>query len=242
MNIISSIDNNKIKELNKLKEKKHRDINNMFLVEGIHLVKEAHAANLLEEIYLLDGSSIDIDIKTTYISNKVMNYLSNLESYSKIIGVVRKKESFNDYGNKILYLDNIQDPGNLGTIIRSAIAFNLDTLILNEDTVDLYNDKVIRASQGMIFKLNIIKKDINTLIDLKNNGYKLYGTDVINGIDIKTIETNKKNVIIIGNEGQGIKEEIRNICDNFISIYMNKDCESLNVSVAASIILYELKD
>src|SRR5690606_22598002 len=95
-----------------------------------------------------------------------------------IIGVVNKKEEKKVIGEKILYLDNIQDPGNLGTIIRSAYAFNLDTLIISDDTVDLYNDKVIRASQGMLFKQNVIIADMNILYELKKEGFKLYGTDV----------------------------------------------------------------
>ncbi len=242
MNIINSVDNIKIKELKKLRNKKYRDIHDKFLVEGIHLVNEAYSSNLLEEIYILEDNDIQIDIKKTYVSNKVMKYLSNLESPSNIIGVVNKKEEKKVIGEKILYLDNIQDPGNLGTIIRSAYAFNLDTLIISGDTVDLYNDKVIRASQGMLFKQNVIVADMNILYELKKDGFTIYGTDVNYGNDIKTIESKNKNVIIIGNEGQGIREEIKSICDKFIYIDMNKDCESLNASVAASIMLYELKD
>lgn len=242
MNVIISIDNVKIKELKKLRQKKYRDMSNKFLVEGIHLVEEAHKSNLLEEIYVLENSNINMGVRTIYISNKVMKYLSSLESTSMIIGLVRKKENINKLGNKIMYLDNIQDPGNLGTIIRSSYAFSLDTLIISNDSVDLYNDKVIRASQGMIFRQNILIKDLNFLLDLKNNGYTIYGTDVKKGNNIKDIETNEKSVIIIGNEGQGIKDSIRNICDKFIYIDMNKDCESLNASIAASIIMYELKD
>jgi len=242
MNVITSIDNVKIKELKKLRQKKYRDMSNKFLVEGIHLVEEAHKSNLLEEIYVLENSNINMGVRTIYISNKVMKYLSSLESTSMIIGLVRKKENINKLGNKIMYLDNIQDPGNLGTIIRSSYAFSLDTLIISNDSVDLYNDKVIRASQGMIFRQNILIKDFNFLLDLKNNGYTIYGTDVKKGNNIKDIETNEKSVIIIGNEGQGIKDSIRNICDKFIYIDMNKDCESLNASIAASIIMYELKD
>lgn len=242
MNIISSIDNIKIKELKKLQSKKYRDIQDKFLVEGIHLIEEAYKSNLLEEIYVLEGTSFNIDKKTTYISNKVMKYLSTLESISDVVGVVKKKEDIKEYGNKILYLDNIQDPGNLGTIIRSAYAFNLDTLVLSNDTVDLYNDKVIRASQGMLFKQHILISNESILSELKELGYTIYGTDVSNGINIKNIENKDKSVIIIGNEGQGIKEEIKSVCDEFIYIDMNDNCESLNASVAASIILYELKD
>lgn len=242
MNTISSIDNIKIKELKKLQSKKYRDIHDKFLVEGVHLVEEAYKANLLEEIYILEDTNVTMDIKHTFISNKVMKYLSSLESISTIIGVVRKKQEKFEYGNKILYLDNIQDPGNLGTIIRSAYAFNLDTLILSIDTVDLYNEKVIRASQGMLFKQDIIICDESIFSELKNKNYTIYGTDVKDGINIKTIENKDKSVIIIGNEGQGMSKELKSMCDKFIYIDINEDCESLNASVAASIVLYELRD
>jgi len=241
MNIIDSIDNKKIKELNKLRLKKYRDINDKFLIEGIHLVEEAYESGYLEEIYILQHSNINIDIKTTYITEKVMKHISLLNSPTDVIGVAKKIEEKEILSNKIMYLDSIQDPGNLGNIIRSSYAFNM-SLIISKDSVDIYNDKVIRATQGMLFKSNLSIKDINYIKKLKELGYRIYGTDVKKGISIKEIETFQKSVIIIGNEGQGIKKDIKKICDEFIYIDMNKDCDSLNVSVAASIIMYELKD
>jgi len=140
-----------------------------------------------------------------------------------------------------LALDDIQDPGNLGTIIRSAVAFNIDSIILSKETVDLYNPKVLRATQGMIFNMNIITRDLVPFISLlKDDNYKIYSTNVVNGKEIKTLEKVSKYAIIMGSEGQGVKKEIGDMSDENIYIKMNPLCESLNVGVAASIILYEL--
>jgi TrmH family RNA methyltransferase len=157
------------------------------------------------------------------------------------MAICNKKEDTNNIGKHIMMLDEIQDPGNLGTIIRSALAFNIDTLILSNNSVDLYNPKVIRASQGMIFHLNIITCDlIDKIHELKEDNYQIIGSDVNGGTDIKNFEKEDKFVIIMGNEGQGISKEILDLCDTFVHINMSDKCESLNVGVAAGIILYEL--
>lgn len=240
MEIISSLNNNKIKEYSKLLEKKYRDETNKFLVEGEHLVKEAYQSNLLQEIILTEDYSIDIDIKKTYVTYEVLKKLSNVKTPQKIIGIVSKKKE-ESIGNRILILDDIQDPGNLGTIIRSSVAFNIDTIILSPNTVDLYNDKVIRSSEGMLFKINIIKQDIKSTIDaLHSNNYKIYATKVDNGHNIKDITFPQNYAVVMGNEGNGVHKEIIDICDDYIYINMNNNCESLNVAVATSIILYEL--
>ena len=238
--LYSSIDNNKIKDLKKLHNKKYRDKKGLFLVEGKHLVLEAYKTGYLKEMLLEENELLPLDVMTYYITNNVKNYLSELETPTNIIGVCNKKEGIIK-GNRIVYLDCIQDPGNLGTIIRSCVAFNVDTLILSRDCVDLYNSKVIRASQGLIFHLNIVIADINEFgPKLKDEGYKIYGTKVTHGKSLKTIEKKIKFVIIMGNEGNGISELSSELCDEFIYIDMNDKCESLNVGVATSIILYEL--
>lgn|SRR5574344_112276 len=236
--LYSSIDNKKIKELKKLNDKKYRDLNNMFLVETKHLVEEAYKNGYLKELIVLDSYEYKLDVETSYVTEKVMKYITNLDSISKVIGVCSKLKS-KEIGNRIVVLDNIQDPGNLGTIIRSCVAFNIDTLILSNDTVDLYNSKVIRASEGMMFKLNIIACNIEEKIkELKDNGYKIYGTKVNGGNSLKSIEKSSRFAIIMGNEGNGVKNSINDLSDEFLYIDMNKDCESLNVAVATSIILY----
>lgn len=238
--LYSSIDNNKIKDLKKLSTKKYRDKKGLFLVEGRHLVLEAYKTELLKELFLEVDELLPLDVVTNYMTNNVINYISELDTPTNIIGLC-KKTNGTLKGNKIVYLDCIQDPGNLGTIIRSCVAFNIDTLILSKDTVDLYNSKVIRATQGLLFHLNIIIDDNNVLPKLKDAGYKIYGTKVNFGNSLKKVVKNEKFVIIMGNEGNGMSEFTSELCDEFIYIDMNSKCESLNVGVATSIILYEFE-
>lgn len=238
--LYSSVDNNKIKDLKKLQTKKYRDKKNLFLVEGRHLTIEAFKAGVLKEMFLEESELFPLDVMTNYMTNNVMNYLSELETPSSIIGLCEKKTG-EIKGDRIVYLDFIQDPGNLGTIIRSCVAFNIDTLVISKDSVDLYNAKVIRATQGLLFHLNIVIEDnYNFIPKLKDEGYKIYGTKVTHGNSLKTIAKVSKFVIIMGNEGNGISEVSSELCDEFIYIDMNQKCESLNVGVATSIILYEL--
>ena len=238
--IIESIDNKKIKEIRKLKEKKYRDSEQLFLVEGEHLVFEAYKNSLLKEVILCD-TDIDLNIEKIYVSEKVMNSISELPSKSRIIGICYIKENKIDLNNNLLILDGIQDPGNLGSILRSALAFNIKNIILSTDTVDLYNTKVLRSAQGMNFYLNIVRDDLSIIItELKNNNYTIYGTNVVDGMDVKNVKTEEKYAIIMGNEGNGISKEVSRLIDKNIYIKMNDNCESLNVAVSASIILYEL--
>ena len=150
-----------------------------------------------------------------------------------MIAIVKKKKE-EDYKNKLILIDSIQDPGNLGTIIRSAVAFNIDTVVLGNNTVDLYNEKVIRATQGLLFHINIIKRK------LKNDNYQILGTKVTHGTLVENISLKNKYAFIMGNEGNGVDEELLDLCDDYLYIGMNDLCESLNVGVASSIILYEL--
>ncbi len=239
--LYTSIENKKIKEIKKLRQKKYRDKENLFLIDGKHLVLEAIKSNYLKELILEQNEIFPINCETIYVTNDIINYLSELESPSNIMAVCEKIKEKEELGNRILMLDGIQDPGNLGTIIRSAVAFNIDTIVLGNNTVDLYNPKVIRATQGLIFHINIIKKDILDIIpNLKENNYKIMGTRVTHGKSLKTLEKSEKFAIIMGNEGNGISEDIMEFCDEFIYIDMNSQCESLNVAVATSVILYEL--
>ena len=238
--VITSLENKKIKNYLKLKNKKYRDLEKMFLIEGEHLVEEAIKSNLLIDLLVLEDSLIDYDFSYTYVSLNVMKKLSNMESCPKMIGVCKFLETKEEFGNKVLLLDDIQDPGNLGTIIRSCLAFGIKDIVLNTNSVDLYNDKVIRSSQGMIFKMNIIRCDLISLInELKKEDYLILGTNVNDGCDVRLVDTNKY-ALIMGNEGAGVKSEISDLCDKNLYITMNENCESLNVGVATSILLYEL--
>ncbi len=236
--IISSIDNDKIKKYSKLSKKKYRDSLGLYLVEGEHLVQEALKVGNVEEVFILEGSKLDYD--GTYVTLDVMKKLSSMDTPSNIVCVCRKNNNNDIIGKRLLLLDEVQDPGNLGTIIRSSVAFNIDTIVLSNDTVDLYNDKVIRSTQGLLFHLNIIRRDLVEVInELKEKGYDILGTNVHNGTNLSEIKTNKF-ALLMGNEGQGLKEELQSMCDKNIYIPMNNNCESLNVAVATSIILYEL--
>ena len=150
--LYTSIENKKIKELKKLNTKKYRDLNNVFIVEGEHLVLEAYKNGVLKELILEENTKLNLNVETNYATYNVLKYISNLDTPNKIIGICEKLNK-NLVGNRVLILDDIQDPGNLGTIIRSAVAFNIDTIVLSKNTVDLYNPKVIRATQGMIFHM-----------------------------------------------------------------------------------------
>ena len=237
----SSIQNEKIKSIKKLREKKYRDIEGLFIVEGKNLVMEAYKNNLLKTLIVLDNYSFNLSIETIRVSENVMKYLSELNTPNEIMGICYKKKEENISGN-ILILDNIQDPGNLGTIIRSAVAFSISTIIVSPDTVSIYNSKVLRSTQGLLFDVNIIVRDISSAIDdLKQNGYKIYGTKVDNGKNLKDIDSTNKYAVIMGNEGSGVNKDILDKCDEYIYIPMNEKCESLNVGVATSIILYEMR-
>ena len=237
--LITSLDNKKIKEINKLKNKKYRDKENKFIIETPNLIYEAYKNNILLELYVLEGNSLDVDVEIYEVTIDVMNKIKQIET-SKFLGVCKKIDSKEELGDKILLLDGIQDPGNLGTIIRSAKAFNIDTIILSNTCCDLYNEKVIRATEGALFKINIIRDDLLKQIEIiKNKNINIYGTNVVNGIDIKNVKE-EKYAIIIGSEGNGISKEVQNAIDKNIYIPINKEIESLNAGVATSIILYEL--
>lgn len=240
--LITSINNQTIKELDKLKQKKYRDLEQKFLIEGEHLVEEAEKSGVLEKIILLENSEYHSNLEKIYVSKNVMKKLSSLDTPPNIIGVC-KMLSRKELGKKVLLLDDIQDPGNLGTIIRSSVAFNVDSIVMSLNTVDLYNPKVIRSTQGMIFKINLIKDDLGQVIkNLKSKNIPIYTTNVNGGENIKNINSTDSYGLIMGNEGNGVKDEISTLADRKIYIPMNSKVESLNVSVAASILLYELGD
>lgn len=240
--IITSLDNDNVKKWKKLCKKKYRDEFGIYLVEGEHLVEEAYKSGVLDKVIVLDGEDYSYD-NIIYVSYEVMKAISSLDTPNKIMGVCKKKENIEIVGKRFLLLDGIQDPGNLGTIVRSAVAFNIDTIILSDDTVDLYNPKVLRSTQGMIFHTNIFSYDIVAFINiLKSMGITVYGTDVNNGIDARELSSLDKTsfALVMGNEGNGVRKEVKELCDKNLYINMNENVESLNVGVATSILLYEL--
>lgn len=241
--LITSLNNDHIKELCKLNVKKYRDESDSFLIETKHLVLEAYKEGIIKELILEKDEIFPLDVPITYVTKPILKKISNTESPSNVMAVVSKRKESKEIGEKILILDHIQDPGNLGTIIRSAVAFNIDTIVLSKDTVDLYNPKVVRANQGMMFHINIIVRDTVSFIkELKEKDYKIIGTKVTNGKDVKDASIYSHFALVIGNEGKGISNEVDELCDEYLYIKMNDSCESLNASVAASILLYEINN
>ena len=232
--IITSLKNEKVKYWYNLRNKKFRDQERRFLIEGDHLINEARKQNLVIETISIVDKNADY-----FVTKEIMEKISEQKSISYNAAVVRFIKEDSITGN-VLILDGVQDPGNLGTIIRSCIAFGVSNIILSDNSVDLYNSKVIRATEGMIFNINVLRRKLIEFIPIvKNLGYKIIGTDVKNGINIKNI--NKENIaIVMGSEGQGLSNEVKNMCDDFVYIKMDNACESLNVGVATSILLYEV--
>lgn len=231
--MISSPTNPKVKELIKLNTAKYRRETKKFIVEGEHLVKEAKMYGEVLEIY-----TIDERLEGEVITEAVMNKICNTSTVVRQIAVCKMQDKKN-VKNNILILDGIQDPGNMGALLRSAKAFMFDTIFLCDGCVDIYNSKVIRSSQGAIFKLNFIYGDKIEFIKSLNN-YKVYGTDVTNGIDVKNLKIDSNVALILGNEGNGISKEIKDL--HLDNLYISMDnMESLNVSVAGSILMYEIK-
>ena len=231
---ITSLNNDKVKYWTSLKLKKNRDNAKCFLIEGNHLIKEAEEKGLVINTISINDNNADF-----LVTKEIMKKISDQKSISDNAAIVRYIPEQKISGN-VLILDDIQDPGNLGTLIRSSIAFGFDNIILSDESVDLYNPKVIRATEGMIFNINVIRTNIIEYIPkLKEMGYKVLVSDVVSGKDIKD-EICNNIALVLGNEGKGVHKNIKELCDELVNIKMDKACESLNVGVAGSILMYEV--
>lgn len=238
--MIDSVNNEKVKYFKRLRDKKYILEEKKYIVESEHLVEEAYKSGLLLEV-ITSKSVVNYDVKTTLVSEKVLKSISLLPSTPNIMGVVKYKEGNEIIGKKIVLLDNVQDPGNVGTIIRSALAFNVDTVILSNDSVNLFNDKMIRSSEGTIFKMNVIKMDLRSAIEkIHSLGIKVYYADMNGTIDLDNAKINDY-ALVLGSEGKGISDYIKELSDESINIPMNNLCESLNVSVTGGIIMYKFR-
>lgn len=238
--MIDSVNNEKVKYFKRLRDKKYILDEKKYIVESEHLVEEAYKSGLLLEV-ITSKSDTNYDVKTTLVSEKVLKSISLLPSVPNIMGVVKYKEYNEIIGKKIVLLDNVQDPGNVGTIIRSALAFNVDTVILSNDSVNLFNDKMIRSSEGTIFKINVIKMDLRSAIEkIHSLGIKVYYADMNGTIDLDNAKINDY-ALVLGSEGKGISDYIKELSDESINIPMNNLCESLNVSVTGGIIMYKFR-
>lgn len=242
--LISSKDNSTIKEIKKLKEKKYRK--NMFIVEGIKMLEEAIAEK--QNIYIIvikEGVSLNIDLSNynvLTVTENVFSILTDVENPQGVLAVISKREDkeIDVNADYIIALDGLQDPGNLGTIIRTLDSANLKQILVSKDTVDSYSPKVIRSTMGSIFRVNIIETDNlkESLKSLKQKGFETIVTSLDATESIYDIDYNKK-IVVIGNEANGVSKEIQEIADKKVKIPMLGKTESLNASVATGIMVYE---
>lgn len=238
--LITSTSNNRIKEVRKLLDKKYSESKNLFVIEGENLIEEAIKNNKLKELYILDGYDCKYNFKYDNVTLDVMKTLSDLKSTPRMIGVSSYLNK-NDLGNRIVILDDVQDPGNAGTIIRSCVAFGIDTIIFSKNSVSPYNTKVLRSTGGMIYNINILICDIKTIInEIKSKGITVVSTSLKESKSLKNMPKMDKYAIVFGNEGNGVSKEVLSLSDEIVRIDMNDKCESLNVGVSAGIILYHM--
>lgn len=236
--MITSIHNKTVKELMKLKQKKYRE--NYYLVESMHLVEEAVKAKQADLI--ISTQEVDMGVENLVVSKEVMEKLAFTKTPQPIMArclIQKDKKLIN--GKRYLILDNLQDPGNIGTLIRTALAFHIDQVILSRQCVELYNDKLLRAMQGAHFHISCIYEDLKEVIPLlQEKGVQVIGSALENGKAIDTIEPQLKMAYVLGNEGNGMTQEIIDICDQIAYIPIST-IESLNVAVAGSIMMYHFQ-
>jgi len=233
MEIIKSSENKKFKSLKKLLTKKEREKTKTFLIEGKNIIEEAKKYNKILTYITDDINKIEDNV--FYINKKLKESLSSLKNSNEDIALVKYLEEKEISANTILLIDNVRDPSNLGTILRTCLAFGVKDIVLSENTVDLYNPKTLRASEGAIFSLNILRDNLLNFIS-KHKEYKVLSTS-LKANDLSALDNNKK-IIVIGNEGNGVSKEILDISDECLKIPI-KNIDSLNVAIATSIILYE---
>ncbi|GMA45774.1 TrmH family RNA methyltransferase [Tetragenococcus muriaticus] len=251
MREIQAAKNNKIKKLKKLHQRKYRNQSEDYLLEGYHLIEEAAKAHANIKEVFLDKRGMDLwqdwveHHQFTYyvLSDEAMKSLSEQPTPQGIIALVQKANNYpSDFSGKWLLLDNVQDPGNVGTIVRTADAAGFDGIFLGEGTADKYSPKVLRSMQGSQFHLPIFSGELTEVIaEFQSIGSKIYGTKLDpEAISYKEVETKDNFVLILGNEGQGVAENILQLTNQNLYIPIYGDAESLNVGVAAGILIYAL--
>lgn len=255
MQSISSKENELIKHIKKLKDKKERDSSNEYLIEGIKLIQEAIQENVnIKQIIVCDDcdktESIPKDLMyeiakydCVYVTKKIFKYISEVQQPQGILAIIDKNNSDSeiDYTQDIIVaLDDVQDPGNLGTILRTVDSIGLTQILVSKGTADSYNPKVVRSTMGAIFRIKIIESEDleKTLREIKKHKFKVVVTSLQTENSIYEINYNKK-VIVIGNEAKGVEKNIQELADEKIKIPMLGKTESLNASVATGIVLYE---
>ena len=239
--MITSVKNDTIKKILKLKKKKYRDESGLFLVEGEHLVAEALNKGMAKMVITCKDDNYDVEV--LQVSEDVMKKLAFTMNPQPIMAVCYMKiDKEVDYHKKrYILLDHLQDPGNMGTILRTSLALGYHDILISKDSVDLYNDKVIRATQGALFSLNISIVDLaDEIKKMQERGIKVYGTALEDAFSIEEVESEARMAFILGNEGNGMSKEILDMVDERLYIPIDS-IESLNVAIAGSIIMYKFR-
>lgn len=255
MQVISSKDNDLIKHIKKLKDKKYRDESNEYIIEGVKLIEEAVKENAkIKKIIVCEDTTRTYEIPThimyeiakyecVYVTDKIFASITQVTNPQGIMAIIEKGDVDTqiDYTQDIIVaLDDVQDPGNLGTILRTVDSIGLNQIIVSKGTADAFNSKVVRSTMGAIFRVKIIEVENleQAIKDMRRHHFKLMVTSLQTENSIYDIQFNKK-VIVIGNESNGVSREIQEMADEKAKIPMLGKTESLNASVAAGVVMYE---
>ena len=235
---IKSRQNELIKEVAKLSDASFRKQQKKFKVDGFHMFEMAKEANQLSEVFTLkEIKDLDKSIPQYLVSEEVLDKISSSKSPQGIVSVCKFKVEKPISSNRVLYLDDVSDPGNLGTILRTALAFGFSNVILSKNCCSIYNEKTLQASQGAIFNLNIVLD--KSLAELKAKGYEILATEIKGSISLNEVKKNDKFILVLGNEAHGVSEPILKLADKHVRIDIDS-IESLNVAIAGAIAMYEL--
>ena len=254
---IESKQNSWVMETRKLREKKYRDQLNLYWIEGIHLLKEVLKSDekivtvaittqglLNPEIKEILKQCNDLDVRIFEVSEPVGKQLFETDTPQGIGATIQKekREVLPDSSGTFLILDHVQDPGNIGTLLRSAEAAGAIGVALTAGCADPWSGKVLRASMGSAFRMPLFTDfNIAKLKVMKNDGWKVYGTATEGSNDYRDVDFSKKRILILGSEGRGISDELIGLIDESVKISMCQPVESLNVAVAGSILLFEMR-
>ncbi|MEG0528131.1 MAG: RNA methyltransferase [Longicatena sp.] len=240
---INSLTNARVKQWAKYKEKKHREQDQKFLIEGEHLIEEAHKAGLIDVIIVEQSHTCKYHLYESYeVTPEILKKLSDSKSGTWVMAVCHYPTlSTEDLGKHIVILDDVQDPGNVGTIIRTALSFGYDSVVLSTHCADVYNEKVIRSTQGALFHLPVLRKDMEEVIQyLQEQHIPIYATALENGKPMSLVEKPSEIALVFGNEGSGVSKRILDCADQKVFIEM-ETFESLNVAVASGICMYHFR-
>ncbi len=237
MERIESLSNARVKKWTSLHTKKGRDETGLFLVEGEHLIQEALKAGILETLIIDEDNPFDFD-RVISVTPAIMKKISQNVSAVHLIGVCRRTEPEVKEPERVIILDGVQDPGNAGTMIRTAVSFGFDAVYCSNDSCDLFNDKTIRSTQGALFHIPVLRcEPLDLIHSLQNDGFKVIATTLEHSKTMKEIPNAGKLAFVFGNEGKGVRKEVQEAADDRLRIEM-EGFESLNVAVAAGIVMY----